>query len=167
LVEKAIRHLHFRRMNYERLMRIANPVSRWLYRRLCQSAANLNEALPPTLTMTGMDIARYGGLTTRSRLRDTLGNAAKAVSVLVEQGIIEPLIPEPHMKGRLRVDLTFELVPTQALWSEIRCADRLEADAKERLRLAAFTDMPERFTVVERSVSTRTRSARKQLELLG
>jgi hypothetical protein len=167
LVEKAIRHLHFRRMNYERLMRIANPVSRWLYRRLCQSAANLNEALPPTLTMTGMDIARYGGLTTRSRLRDTLGNAAKAVSVLVEQGIIEPLVPEPHMKGRLRVDLTFELVPTQALWSEIRCADRLEADAKERLRLAAFTDMPERFTVVERSVSTRTRSARKQLELLG
>jgi hypothetical protein len=80
LVEKAIRHLHFRRMSYERLMRIANPVSRWLYRRLCQTAANLDEALPPTLVMTGTDIARYGGLTARSRLRDTLGNAVKAVS---------------------------------------------------------------------------------------
>jgi hypothetical protein len=159
LVEKAIRHIHFRRMNYERLMRIANPVSRWLFRRLCQSAANLNEPLPPTLTMTATDIAKYGGLTARSRLRDT-------VSVLVVEGIIEPLIPEPHMKGRLRVDLTFEMVPTQALWSEIRCADRLEADAKGHLKLAARTELPEKFVTVERSVSSRARSARKQLELL-
>ena len=86
--------------------------------------------------------------------------------MFVEQGIIEPLVPEPHMKGRLRVDLTFEMVPTQALWSEIRCADRLEADAKEHLRLAALTEMPERFVAVDRSVSSRVRSARKQLELL-
>jgi hypothetical protein len=166
LVEKAIRHLHFRRMNYERLMRIANPVSRWLFRRLCQSAANLNESLPPTLVMTATDIARYGGLTARSLLRDTLGNAAKAVSALVDEGIIEPLVPEPHLKGRLKVDLTFEMVPTQALWGEIRCADRLEADAREHLRVVARTDLPERFIPVDRSISSRVRSARKQLELL-
>jgi hypothetical protein len=86
--------------------------------------------------------------------------------MLVKEGIIEPLIPEPHMKGRLRVDLTFEMVPTQPLWTEIRCADRLEADAKEHLKLAARTDLPERFVTVERSVSSRVRSARKQLELL-
>jgi hypothetical protein len=80
--------------------------------------------------MTATDIARYGALTARSRLRDTLGNAARAVSVLVDQGIIEPLVPEPHLRGRLKVDLTFEMVPTHVLWSEIRSADRLEADAK-------------------------------------
>jgi hypothetical protein len=116
--------------------------------------------------MTATDIAKYGGLTARSSLRDTLGNAAKAVSVLVEQGIIEPLVPQSHMKGRLKVDLTFEMVPTQALWSEIRSADRLEADAREHLRLAARTELPERFVPVDRSVSSRVRSGRKQLELL-
>ena len=101
LVEKSIRHLRFRRMNYERLMRIANPVSRWLFRRLCQSAANLNESFAP-YPVTGDRYRPVGGLTARSRLRDTLGNAAKAVAVLVEEGIIEPLVPEPHLKGRLR-----------------------------------------------------------------
>jgi hypothetical protein len=166
LVEKAIRHLHFRRMNYERLMRIANPVSRWLFRRLCQSAANLNEALPPALAINATDIARYGGLTRRSRLRDTLANAVKAVSVLVDEGIIEPLTPESCFQGRVRIDLTFEMVPTQALWSEIRSADRLEADAKEHLKVAARTDLPERFVLVDRSVSSRVRSTRKQLEFI-
>jgi len=169
LVEGAIKDLQYRHMNYDWLMRIKNPLSRWLYKSLCQTFGNITGIDPsvvPVGTMTAMELARDGGVAPRSRPRDTLRNITTAVDILVTQGIVEPVSQDVVREGRKNVDIVFDFVPTAKFMDEIKRSDRLYLDARRRLREAGV-EAPENFVRVERGVTTRARAERRQLALLA
>jgi hypothetical protein len=166
LVENAIKNLHYRRINYDWLMRISHPLSRWLYLKLCQSNTDAGQGEQPTVSMTAMEIARDGPMSPRSRPRDTLRYVTNAVEVLVREGFLEDLGPDGQRvikEGRKKTDVAFDLMPTRRFVDDIRRADALVADGQERLRAAAGTDRPERFVPVDRSVALATKGARRRL----
>ncbi|UFN51607.1 hypothetical protein LPC08_25435 (plasmid) [Roseomonas sp. OT10] len=169
LVEGAIKDLRYRHMNYEWLMRISHPLSRWLYKRLCQTFGNvtgIGPAIVPTASMTAMEIARDGGVAPRSRPRDTLRNVGNAVDILVKQGIIEQVEGEVIREGRKNVDILFDFVPTATFLEEIRRSDRLYRDAHRRMTEAGG-ERPDRFVRVDRGITARVRAERRQLALLS
>lgn len=169
LVEGAIKDLRYRHMNYEWLMQISHPLSRWLYKRLCQNFSNVTGMTPsnlPPISMTAMTIARDGGVAPRSRPRDTLRNVSNAVDILVKQGIIEAVEPEVVREGRKNVDVMYDFMPTARFVEEIQRSDRLYQDARRRLAEAA-PEAQDRFVRVERSTTARARIERRQIALLA
>ena len=166
LVENAIKNLHYRRINYDWLMRISHPLSRWLYLKLCQSITEVRPGESPLISMTAMEIARDGPMAARSRPRDTLRYVTKAVEVLVRDGLLEDLGPDGTRiikDGRKKADVAFDIVPTQGFMDDIRRADALVADSKERLRIASGSESPNRFVNVERASTHTVKSARRRL----
>ncbi len=167
LVENAIKNLHYRRINYDWLMRISHPLSRWLYLKLCQSITDAGQREErPTVSMTAMEIARDGPMAPRSRPRDTLRYVTNAVDVLVSEGFLENLGADGKRvikDGRKKADMAFDLMPTRRFIDDIRRADALVADGKERLRAAAGSDRPDRFVDVGRSSVHAVKSARRRV----
>lgn len=165
LVEAAIKQLHYRQINYELLMRIRNPIARWLYKRLFQTFNNVEQGGPLVTSMTAKTIARDAGVAPRSRERDTLRRVVQAVKVLEAEGIIEETQPVPEKVGRKNDDFTFDLVPTRSFLAELRQSERMARDGRERLRLVAGTDRPDRFVGISRSASIGIRHGRRMLRL--
>jgi hypothetical protein len=163
LVENSIKCGRFRRMHYEWLMELEHPLSRWLYKKLCQPNMGMPTQGATSVSMSAMDIASNGGVSLRSRPRDTLRFVARAVDSLVEVGLLEPVERETEREGRRYTDILFDLVPTPKFMAEMRRADILADDGRARLKVVAGTDAPDRFVPVERHVTTRARAERKRL----
>ena len=164
LVENAIKQLRYRRINYDWMMAIPQPLARWLYKRMCQTLSG-SEDDGHVLSMTALEIARDGGMAPRSRLRDTLRYAHAAVEILHSEGIIERAEPHLMKEGRKNVDMMFDLVPTPKFMAELEVAARLAADARRRLSAAGGSEVAERFLPVDRRVSVTARNERRQLAL--
>jgi hypothetical protein len=165
MVKNAIKQLRYRHMNYEWMMQIPNPLSRWLYKRLCQTVVGLCDSDRPVVVMTAREISRDSGVAPRSRQRDAFRRVTRAVEALVERGIIEECKPHAFREGRAISDLSYDFVPTPRFLVEIRRSDRLVNDAKRRLRLSSGTDEPDTFIRVGRSISYQARTDRRQLFL--
>ena len=166
LVENAIKNLHYRRINYDWLMRISHPLSRWLYLKLCQGINDAGGGGHPVVSMTAMQIARDGPMSQRNRQRDTLRYVNNAVDVLIREGFLEDLGDDGQQvvkEGRRKADVAFDLMPTQRFLEDIRRAEALVADGKERLREAAGTDFPSCFVDVERNAVYVIKSRRRRL----
>ncbi len=167
MVRNAIKQLRYRHMNYEWMMRIDNPLGRWLYKRLCQTMVGLTDGDDlPVIAMTARQISRDAGVSPRSRERDTFRRVTNAVMALIQQEIIRPVVPEVIKRGRAVADLSYEFVPTDRFLTEIRRSDRLVADARERLCEAAGKEAPDRFVRVSRSTAYQARTDRRQLFLV-
>ena len=166
LVENAIKNLHYRRINYDWLMRISHPLSRWLYLKLCQDIVDAGGNRRPMVSMTAMEIARDGPMSPRNRQRDTLRYVTNAVDVLVREGFLEDLGADGRQvikEGRRKADLAFDLMPTPRFLDDICRAEALVADGKERLREAAGTEFPSRFIDIERGAALGIKSRRRRL----
>lgn len=166
LVENAIKNLHYRRINYDWLMRISNPLSRWLYLKLCQSITDARQGDKLVVSMTAMEIARDGPMAPRSRARDTLRYVANAVDVLVAEGFLEDLGSDGKRivkEGRKKSDVDFDLMPTKRFIDDTLRADALLADNKEKLNAIAGTDSPDRFVNVERATLHALRASRRKV----
>jgi len=166
LVENAIKNLHYRRINYDWLMRISHPLSRWLYLKLCQGVIDSRGGGRPVVSMTAMEIARDGPMSPRNRQRDTLRYVKNAVDVLVREGFLEDLGVDGQQvikEGRRKADVAFDLMPTLRFLEDIHRAEALVADGKERLREAAGTDLPSRFIDIERTAVYVIKSRRRRL----
>jgi hypothetical protein len=161
LVENAIKCQRFRLMNYEWLMAMGHPLSRWLYRKLCQPNTDADDS--SSVTMTAMEIAENGGIAPRSRPRDTLRFVAKAVDGLVDIGLLEPVQRQTERQGRKNTDIVFDLVPTPKFLADLRKAERVSSDGRARMKQVAGTDRPESFVPVERQVAVRARAERRKL----
>lgn len=122
LVAQAIRKLDFRSLSYEMLMRLKNPISRWLYKRLSLTYADPSGVSP--ITISAKDVVANSGMNEWSRWRDTLRAVSDAVDLLAKEGVVSAE-KEPLMDGRKYVDIVFRLYPTESFLEQMRAAGRL------------------------------------------
>jgi hypothetical protein len=159
-----LRHLEFRQVSYECLMRIGNPLSRWLYKRLCQNTAHGGEAGIQSIAAT--EIARDSGMSTWSRWRDALRHMTEAVDTLVRDGVLFRADKDIVQEGRRKVDIIYHMHASPEFLAQLRRAERFADDNRRELARATSGGAPERFIPIDASVATaiRKRRSRQLLE---
>lgn len=131
LVAQAIRKLEYRSLSYEMLMRLKNPISRWLYKRLSLTYADPSGVSP--LSITAREVIANSGMNEWSRWRDTLRAVSDAVDQLAKEGVVSAE-KEPQMDGRKYVDIAFRLYPTESFLNQMRASGRLVEDTHKTFR---------------------------------
>jgi hypothetical protein len=121
LVSAAIRHLEFRQVSYEWLMRIRSPLARWIFKRLHHDLFQADEAQAAgPLLLAASDIARNSGMTRRRQLRDTYRRISIAIDALAEAGIVTSVERDTIRDGRRHADILFRVTPSPTFVSEVR-----------------------------------------------
>ena len=145
LVAQAIRSLEWRRASYETLMRISDPVARWLYKRL----ALRMRATDTEISMRATSIAQDSGLVNRSRTRDTLKRITEAMESLVDANVLDGYACSVEKEGRRQVDIIYDLRLSGSMRDELQRADRAAVEAKRTMKRIAGTEQPDRFLRVD------------------
>lgn len=160
LVAKAIRQLQFHRLDYECLMRIDNPASRWLYKRLAWGIQNGEE----NLSISATQIVRNSGMTPWSRLRAMLSWITKACEALIEKGILASVERDIVKNGAAYVDINYVLIPSEHFLGQMRTARALaQHDAAEVKRITGSTKAPDQFVRIDHETAVTTRRKRRKV----
>lgn len=123
MVAESIRSMSFRMMSYGWLMRLKNPVSRWLFNRLTVEFEDAEAPAPAVIN--ARSIVRDSGMNEWSRPRDTLRAVREAVLALQNEGILEAVDVEKIMSGRRLDDENYTMTPSQQFLHEIEAASAL------------------------------------------
>ena len=145
LVAQAIRSLEWRRASYETLMRISDPVARWLYKRLALRV----KVTDTEISMRATAIAQDSGLVNRSRTRDTLKRVSEAMELLVEANVLDSYSCAVEKEGRRQVDVIYDLFLSASMRDELLRADRAAVEAKRTMKKIAGVEQPDRFIRVD------------------
>jgi len=145
LVAQAIRSLDWRRASYETLMRISDPVARWLYKRLALRTRP-NDA---NIVMRATTIAQDSGLVNRSRMRDTLKRITEAMDSLVDARVLDGYSSSVEKEGRRQADILYDLTLSTSMRDELLRADRAAIEARRTMKRIAGTEQPDKFLRVD------------------
>lgn len=135
MVAESIRSMSFRMMSYGWLMRLKNPVSRWLFNRLTVEFEDVAGAAPAVINARA--IVRDSGMNEWSRPRDTLRAVREAVLALQNEGILEAVDVEKVMNGRKLEDETYTMTPSAQFLHEIEAATALAESNQQQIAAAA------------------------------
>ncbi|PWC35935.1 plasmid replication protein [Azospirillum sp. TSO35-2] len=163
LVATAIRGLEFRPVSYEWLMRLKNPVSRWLYNRLSVEFETPDDEADAgrVMTISADEIIKNSGMTEYSRRRDTLRVVTAAVDALVDEGILDgrDLL---HAKTGKRIDgIDYVLRPSRRFLDQVRRAEQVaDVNAAVVKAVTGSEERPNAFVPLTPMQALETRKAR-------
>ena len=164
LVARALRQLEFRQVSYESLMRIGNPLSRWLYKRLSQNVAHGGE--PQTQSIAATEIARDSGMPQWSRWRDALRHISEAVDILVHDGVLSHVDSDVVQEGRRKADIIYHMHASPEFLAQLYRSKRFADENRRELARAAGGAAPDRFVPIDVSAVTAIRKRRSRQTLL-
>jgi len=130
LITRSILENTFRPINYQRLMSLGSPLSRWLYDRLSHNFRQAEKNGPISdfgYHISLETILRESGITREERLRNNIAAIRAALSELTEQGVLSRINPYkeelkygPKSKGPAPViGAVWVLYPSAAVVDEI------------------------------------------------
>lgn len=122
LVSAAILDLTFRQVSYDTIMKIRDPVSRWVYRRLVQEHVTRGEKRRSIINAS--TIARDSGLVQYARWRQALTRISRAVNDLVGVGVLDSVAQETIKESRKISDIQFVMTPSESFRNDLRHGDR-------------------------------------------
>lgn len=166
LVAKAILSLKFQSISYEMLMKIRNPISWWLYKRLSLHYHTTSSV--DSVEIRASDIITNSGMNRSKRHRDTLRAIRVAVEALVTQGVLAGYDKEPEYgSGSEIVDVLYAFHPSDAFVEQIRRGKAIaEQNVRSVRRLAKPEDLdeqgrPRRPIILDRVTANAVRRDRK------
>ncbi len=162
LVADAIRLLSFQQVDYETLMEIRDPVTRWLFKRLhIEAAATKN----PIQMITANDIKRDSGMPIWKHTRNLFRRVGTSVEALVKLGVVERLEVD-HQKDRNRIlDVVYTLGLSADFMSKVHASNRAAKENSEEFqRLANGSTPGDTFVNVTIADAFRIRAARASLK---
>lgn len=161
LVAAAIRGLEFRPVSYEWLMKLKNPVSRWLYNRMSVEFEQPDDTdSVRTMMISADEIIKNSGMTEYSRRRDTLRVVTGAVDALVDEGILDgrDLL---HAKTGKRIDgIDYVLRPSQRFLAQVRRAEQEVGINATVAKTLTGHERPETFVALTRTQALEARKTR-------
>lgn len=109
LVSDSIKRLEFRAIDYDLMMRMPNPIVRWLYKRFSHDVFFFGmegdaRSVLATEVFDGCGVAR------RVRLRDSVKKVSQAFEWLKQERIIESFEADGVFESSKKVDVRFEVV---------------------------------------------------------
>ncbi|NUB11520.1 hypothetical protein GAY28_01625 [Azospirillum brasilense] len=134
VLTEAIAQLRFRQVNYDRLMSIKDPFSRWIYKRLALSDSNEDFVLRAT------EFARDSGFGQWAQWRDAVRRISSAVNKLVAPDILEDVEIIRETQGKRIVDEIYVMKPTKAFVHEIQASRAAQEENLRRLAAVAGED---------------------------
>ncbi len=158
LMADAIRSLSFQQFDYETLMKIPDPISRWLFKRLHVDIAATKQNVQ---RLSANDIRRDSGMAERKKTRGMFDRIVKAVDILVQHGVVEGLEARSVMQGRKKVDVVFTMCATPDFNAKIHGSNRVLAENhRDFSRLTGGADPAETFVEASEEDAYRLRTAR-------
>lgn len=144
LASLAILKVATRRLNYGRLMELKQPLSRWLYSRMCHYATNASHWRPFSdksaigFRFTLAEVLEQSGCVTAARVSNNYKMVRKAIAELIEHGALHD--PETGMGGLSHTEdlntQSWTIYPSAAVVGEIVEANRHDPKPAERLGLS-------------------------------
>lgn len=159
MVAESIRSMSFRMMSYGWLMRLKNPVSRWLFNRLTVEFEDAGVVAPAVINARA--IVRDSGMNEWSRPRDTLRAVREAVLALQNEGILEAVEVEKVMNGRRLEDETYAMAPSAQFLNEIEAAAALAERNQHHLAAARSSGAADGFVRLSRPAAADLRRRRR------
>jgi hypothetical protein len=130
---RAIRHLEFRPISYEMIMRLADPVSRWLYKKL--NHLGLFEQRPMrAFEINASDIIRDCGINVRAKQTRTFAKIRDAIEDLKGKGVLEDFSAGPIKSGRSYTDVAYTLIVSESYREDLIRSNRNAADDRALFR---------------------------------
>ena len=99
--------LTFQQVNYDVLMGIRDPVSRWLMKRLHTGFDASGAAVQE---MLASEIRRDSGTPEWRTTRNLLARMSRAVQVLVDKGLLDQIEAFPVMDSRTKTDIVYTMI---------------------------------------------------------
>ncbi|NPD69844.1 plasmid replication protein (plasmid) [Lichenicola cladoniae] len=162
LVADAIKMLSFEQVSYELLMKVRDPVARWLLKRLHTKISNTNE---PIQLMDATEIRRDSGMPVWKKSRDMLRRVSSAVDVLRREGILTDIQTEERMVGKRKDDLTFTMVASEWFAAQTRRSRQAVVDnQKDFVQAATGRNPADDFVPLPPADAYRLRELRKRRE---
>jgi hypothetical protein len=150
MVENTIRRVEQQRISYEWLMRIENPFSRWLFKRVAFTLLQRQQHDRTSIEITAREIMRDSGMTEWARWSNMLRWISDIVEVLQKVGAIVEVEREVVKVGKRHDDIIFRLRPSDLFLHQIAEASRVsEWSRREVTRAAASPDVPATFVRVD------------------
>ena len=122
LVADAIRLLDFMQVDYETLMRLRDPVARWLLKRLHNEIAVTRQ---PVQQMTATGIRRDFGMPEWKTTRNLLRRVSQSVEVLRDLGVLDKVDAEEVMEGQRKVDIVFTVSASPDFMAKVHASRRI------------------------------------------
>lgn len=166
LVSAAIRNLEFKPVSYHWLMRLKNPVSRWLYNHLsalhdnATSGGKSDPEVAGAVSLTADEIVKNSGMNVWSRRRDTLRAVSAAVDALVEEGILDSVEKLYTKKGARIDDITYVMLPSGKFLAQVRRSEAVVEANVAAMRVVAGDGHPNGFVPVTPAAAVEARRRR-------
>lgn len=132
LMQEAVRQLDFRQIDYEMLMKMPNPMVRWLYRWFSHEVLFFDEAVSER-RITALQIVDGCGASRRARLRDNLKGVVAALDWLVSEGVVVSYEADAIKDGRQKLDVEYTVQLSERFINANLRANRLAADSRDEL----------------------------------
>jgi hypothetical protein len=167
LVATALKHLEFRQMNYELIMRLKKPMARWLFKRLYHNVIYPTDAFanPALHVIHATEIHRDCGMSQWSRWRDALRHIDKAVEVLKAEGVLDSVETEAIHKGRTKEDVIYTMRASPGFLAQAGRAERLHHENLADFRNLTGFEEPKEFIPINPVQVAELRRARKLRDL--
>jgi hypothetical protein len=148
LVAEGLKRLHFRPIDYERLMAIKTGPGRWLYKRMVQRFTQAGGFL--SYDILASSIARDSGMSERSRWRDTLKKVDRAVQSLADAGIVDSFNREERRDEKTRkiLDVYYTIYPDREFCRDQKWANSMSNEAQTEFARISGQAEAEKFVIV-------------------
>lgn len=131
LVSKSINELSYRQFNYGLHMRLANPLSRWLHKRLVHRYRNANVMTPHLFALS--DIERDSGLLNNSRMSANIKALETVLDELKGEFVLMRWEGSKVYEGRKIIDVNYRVFATSEFTSEVKAAHKRQSDNQAKL----------------------------------
>lgn len=122
MVAEAIKMMNFQQVSYEILMRIRDPIARWLMKRLHLQITASGEDIQ---LITAMEIHKNSGMANWKAKRNLLRRITQAVETLQQNGILELIETEEHTQNKRKTDITYTIKATSRFMEEVRYSNEV------------------------------------------
>jgi hypothetical protein len=157
LVADAIRLLRFQSVHYETLMRISDPVSRWLYKRLHIQIAVNGGAIQ---SISATDIRRDCGLLEWKKSRNQFSRLTSSVEKLMKVGMIDHLEAIPVLDGRKIIDVNYTMAASAEFMGSVHASNRIAKENVDLFNRLVGCPPGEDFVPIKQSDAFRLRALR-------
>ncbi len=158
LVADAIRTLTFQQVNYDVLMGIRDPVSRWLMKRLHTGFDASGAAVQE---MLASEIRRDSGTPEWRTTRNLLARMSRAVQVLIDKGLLDQVEALPVMDSRTKIDIVYTMILSPSFMTEVQRSRRIAKQNMEDFARLSGGAHPHEFVEVDPATSFKLRRAAK------
>lgn len=166
MVATALKHLEFRPINYETMMRL-KTMARWLFKKMYHETYYPSEGSSigsdgSVYVFHATEIARDCGMSQWKRWRDAMNAITTAVQSLEKEGVVVNLEVEPVLEGRKKVDTIYTMRASPTFIEQAKRGGIIHEGIIEEFKEFTGASSPKDFQVISDTKADSIRRTREK-----